>query len=111
MAATRAARLASGEARIDVSQVGFQRQCREPAGDSFRFDPFRMHQGLAFAERGVEPAIAERSASLDAGEGDITLERRERKRQRWGRVRKPRRGLGLETFDVDLDESGLAVAC
>jgi hypothetical protein len=91
--------------------ISLLRLARQPGRHRISTDPLPMGQRLAFAKRTVETRIAERTTALDAGAGDLALDRREFKRKRPHLLRKTCQRFGLETLDVDFDEGWLAVLC
>ena len=68
-----------------------------------------MLEALALPQYGIEAGVAERAATFDARKRDLALDQRKLERQRLNRLGEAGQCLGLETFNVDLDEGGRAV--
>ena len=66
-------------------------------------------EALALPQYGIEAGVAERAAPFDARMRDIALDQGELERQRLNWLPEAGQGLGLETFNVDLDEGGRAM--
>ena len=69
-----------------------------------------MDEELALAECPIVVPIAERPAALERGQGHVALDGGELERECRHRPGEAGQRLRLETFDVDLDEGGHAVA-
>src|ERR1039457_4985838 len=98
-----------GEGGIDVSGIGGGRQLVKPASDGIRVDPIAVLERLALAQYRIETGVAERAAPFDAGARDVALDQGKLERQRLNGLPETGQYLGLETFDVDLDEGGHTV--
>src|ERR1039458_6504294 len=101
--------LVLSQARIDISGIGFGWQRAEPARNGERVDPIAMFEALALPPHGIEAGVPERAATFDARKRELPLDQRKLERQSFNRLAKAGQCLGLETFNVDLDEGGRAV--
>jgi hypothetical protein len=68
-----------------------------------------VFERLALSERRIELRVTQRAAPLDAQMCNASLDERELERQRCHRLAETAQCLGLETFNVELDESGFSV--
>jgi hypothetical protein len=68
-----------------------------------------VFERLALPERRVELRVAQRTAPFDAQMRNASLDERDLERQRCDRLAETGQCFGLETFNVDLDESGFSV--
>src|ERR1700680_4583267 len=82
---------------INVPGIGLLGQSLQPVPDRIRGLPVAMNKNLAFAERGVEPGVAERDAALEAGERRVALDGGELERERCDRAAEAGKHLGFET--------------
>src|SRR5580704_17138080 len=96
--------------RIDISRVGAVREAQEPLDHLLGREFTRMDVGEAFAKKKFERLISDRRAAIDAGAGDVALDRRKFERQRLDRGGEAGERLGLVALDIDLDETRDAVA-
>src|SRR5450631_1507591 len=110
VAISRGANMVSGQTRIDVSGIGGGRQFGKPASDGIRVDPIAVRKRLALSQYRIETGVAERAAPFDAGACDVALDQGKLERQRLNRLPETGQYLGLEPFDVDLDEGRHAMA-
>src|SRR6516164_4151954 len=104
-ASTAARRRSRSTRPIDISRVGAVEEAHEPLGHLLRREFSRMDEGEAFAERSFEGVISDRRTTIDAGAGDVALDRRKFERQRLNRGGEAGEHLGLIALDVDLDEA------
>src|SRR5664279_2480728 len=101
--------LGLGQTRIDISGVSFGWQRAKPARDGERVDPIAMFEALALPQYGIEAGVPERAATFDARKRELPLDQRKLERQSLRRLGQAGQCLGLETFNVNLDEGRHAV--